>query len=122
MLSFSPKREGKIGRGREEEGYILDPTLSTYCLFLRVVLLEDDWSSSSLATNLSIAFVQYMWFLVFYMSHNFKPAYQVTWSCLSMHIARSTSLIPTTNNVGGVVTRNLGGGAKFFTLAHTFHG
>ncbi len=114
MLSFSPKREGR----REGEGYILDPTLSTYCLFLRVVLLEDDWSSS---TNLSIAFVQLVRVV---SSVLYEPQFQTSIPSysLSIHIARSTSLIGTNNKqCKGCGDQKLGG-AKFFTLAHTFHG
>ncbi len=76
MLSFPPKREGKIGgeresererergrggRGREEErerereeereGYYTQHYLDTYGLLLHVALLEDDWLLPSFTTN-----------------------------------------------------------------------
>ena len=64
MLSFPPKRKGKIGgreggereekRGGGRERGVLYPTLSRHSpLPLHVA---DDWSSPSLTTNLSICF------------------------------------------------------------------
>ena len=51
-------------------------------LLLHVALLEDDWSSPSLTTNLSISFVYIISTVVSVDTvHNFKPAYQVTCSC-----------------------------------------
>ncbi len=59
-----------------------------------------------------------MWFLVFYIHYTLsitnQHSYQVTWSCLSLHIAKSTLLATNNKQYGGVT--GSGSGLKFFEL------